>query len=227
MYHLTEITITATIEPRYQSMYYSSGFISHTVTEEFISKIPSQNILDLLRMTPGVAVYDNPPTVKVRGGSLFGGSPMFLVDDVQWAFLDVLDGLPTSFIAHIDILAGANPFGMRGYDGVISIFTRRGEDGSIIDNYEPLHVKSIQPVGFQQPVEFYAPKYDTPQRRNAAASDLRTTIHWQPVVQTDEEGVASFEFYTADELTSYTVVIEGMADDGSIIRQEGKVLVRD
>ena len=54
-----------------------------------------------------------------------------------------------------------------------------------------------------------------------------TTIHWQPVVQTDSLGEASFEFYTADESTSYTVVIEGLADDESIIREEGKMRIEE
>ena len=78
-------------------------------------------------------------------------------------------------------------------------------------------------MGYQSPAEFYAPKYDTPEKQRAQTPDLRTTIHWQPVVQTDSQGVASFEFYTADENTSYTVMIEGLADNGKIIRQEGKL----
>ena len=71
------------------------------------------------------------------------------------------------------------------------------------------------------------PEYYTPQSRNSQTPDLRTTIHWQPVVQTDDAGVAMFEFYTADVQTSYTVIIEGVADDGSIIRKEGKIWRRD
>ena len=83
------------------------------------------------------------------------------------------------------------------------------------------------PLGYQQPVEFYAPKYDTPEKRNAPTPDLRTTIHWQPVVQADSSGVASFEFYTADDPASYSVIIEGLGNDGSIIRKEGKLWIRD
>ncbi|MDR2586494.1 MAG: hypothetical protein LBC84_09840 [Prevotellaceae bacterium] len=60
-------------------------------------------------------------------------------------------------------------------------------------------------IPVQRPVEFYAPRYDTSEEHNATKPDLRTTIHWQPVVQTASQGVASFEFYTADESTSYTV----------------------
>ena len=76
------------------------------------------------------------------------------------------------------------------------------------------------PLGYQQPAEFYAPKYDTPEKKNIQEPDRRATIHWQPVVKTDSQGVAAFEFYTADENTSYTVIIEGVTDDGKIIWHE-------
>ena len=44
-------------------------------------------------------------------------------------------------------------------------------------------------------------------------------------VHTDSRGEALFEFYTADDSTSYTVIIEGLADDGSVIHKEGKLLI--
>jgi len=40
-----------------------------------------------------------------------------------------------------------------------------------------------------------------------------------------EEGEASFEFYTSDFKTTYSVVIEGITDDGKIIRQVEKIKV--
>jgi len=39
-------------------------------------------------------------------------------------------------------------------------------------------------------------------------------------VKADPLGVASFEFYTADEQTSYTMVIEGLTADGKIIHRK-------
>jgi len=39
--------------------------------------------------------------------------------------------------------------------------------------------------------------------------------------------IASFEFYTADDPTSYTVIIEGLTDEGDIIRHEGRVWRRE
>ena len=111
-------------------------------------------------------------------------------------------------------------FGVNSTGGVIVITTKRGKENKPIPSP---HVKTLSPLGYQQPVEFYAPKYDTPGKRNAAGADFRTTIHWQPVVQINSEGKAAFEFYTADEQTSYTVIIEGISVDGRIIRMERKL----
>jgi TonB-dependent SusC/RagA subfamily outer membrane receptor len=126
-------------------------------------------------------------------------------------------------IAQIDVIRGSEAaiFGANGAHGVIVIHTKRGEIYN--DTTPQFHIKSIIPLGHQSPAEFYAPTYETVSQRNNPKPDLRTTIHWQPVVQTDERGMASFSFYTADEQNSYTVVIEGLANDGSIIRQVGKL----
>ncbi|MBQ5609896.1 MAG: hypothetical protein IIU85_06575, partial [Rikenellaceae bacterium] len=81
-------------------------------------------------------------------------------------------------------------------------------------NYLRTHRKdpsifAIRPLGFKLAVEFYQPKYDVPNQ-----PDLRTTVAWVPAVQFDEEGRATIEFYTADRVTDYDVVIEGITDDG-------------
>jgi uncharacterized protein YfaS (alpha-2-macroglobulin family) len=80
------------------------------------------------------------------------------------------------------------------------------------------------PLGFQKPAEFYAPKYD--KLAQTTKPDLRTTIHWQPSLTTDENGTASFSFYTADVPGTYTVVIEGVTDCGKIVYKRDKIEVR-
>ena len=87
------------------------------------------------------------------------------------------------------------------------------------------NIQLIQPLGYQKPAEFYAPKYDTPEAREDETLDMRTTIHWQPDVRTDSLGIAAFKFYTADAKSSYTVVIEGVTDEGKIIGDEEKILI--
>jgi TonB-dependent SusC/RagA subfamily outer membrane receptor len=212
---LSEVTISAERKPPRKSSYYSSP--SNSITEEDMEKFPVTDLRQLLMRIPGVMVSGN--NISIRGG----GPPLLVIDDVPMDIEDI-DMMNVFDVAQIDVLKDAGNtavFGSRGGNGVIVIFTKDGTINRVAP--KPFHIKTILPLGYQTPVEFYAPKYDTPAKQRAQTPDLRTTIHWQPVVRTDSVGVASFEFYTADEPTPYTVVIEGMANDGRIIRQEGKL----
>ena len=232
--YLSEISVTAKQQPPQKSLFYANDFVpsGSSVSGEDIDKFATAgtNVHTLFNLIPGVSVSEG--KIIIRGGSGTedrpgGFDPLLVVDNIPMD-IEQLDRINVLDIAQIDVLKGAQAaiFGNRGAQGVIVIYTK---DGSSARRREipPFHIKTVFPTGYQQPVEFYAPRYVTPEKRNAPLHDLRTTIHWQPVVRTDSQGVASFEFYTADEATSYTVVIEGLANDGRIIRQEGKVWIGD
>lgn len=77
-------------------------------------------------------------------------------------------------------------------------------------------------TGISRYKEFYAPRYDTPEKK-VAILDNRTTIHWQPIVNFDSKGKAKVRFYTADRRSRYTVVIEGVTPSGNLYRYEGMI----
>ena len=160
-----------------------------------------------------------------KTSSLSYPPPLLLVDEVP-TDISFLNMVSVNEIAQIDILKGASAaiFGVRGSLGVIAIHLKDWNSTKrAASQTQSPNIKNVSPLGYQQPIAFYAPKYETDAQRYNGKPDLRTTIHWQPVVQTDSQGIASFEFYTADENTSYTVIIEGLADDGQIIRKEAKL----
>ena len=228
---LSAAVVTANRIPPRTSQYYSRP--DNSITEEELEKIDATSIVDLLERFPGVEVWRGEGGrfggVRIRGilslVNLNEPAPaLLLVDDMPMDIMDI-DLIPINDIAQIDVLknaANTSIFGIWGGNGVIVIHTKNGRNISET-SFQPFHVKSLMPLGYQQPVAFYAPLYDTPEKRNAPVPDLRTTIHWQPVVQTDSRGVASFAFYTADETTSYTVIIEGIAANGTIIRKQEKI----
>jgi len=214
---LPEVIITTEKKEKRKSMFYSNPNSSFTREDiESLSSIP--DVRELLIRMPGVFVGEK-GSISIRQF----GTPLLVVDDVPMG-IDKIDVINPYDIDQIDILANASntaPFGMQGGNGVIVIFPKRGK---INNELPPLfHVQTIKPLGYQSPVEFYAPRYDTPDKKSNPTPDLRTTIHWQPDVRTDSLGMASFEFYTADEETSYTIIIEGLTDDGRIIRHEEKL----
>jgi len=221
--HLPEVRVTGQRKPLKKSFYYDNP--NYTIPGDFISKFPAPNILWYLTTIPGVVVDFNNKRFYFTV-TLSTGAPALIVDDMVWDMEDI-EAINPSDIAQIDILSSmkAMAYGSRAFGGAVVIYYKTIEDYKD-DDKNRKDIQNISPLGYQKPAEFYAPKYDTPEKRNAQTPDLRTTIFWQPVVQTNNSGEASFEFYTADDPTSYAVIIEGLAEDGSIIRQEGKLGIK-
>ena len=138
-----------------------------------------------------------------------------------------LEAVNVNNVESIDIFKGASAaiFGIRGSNGAISITTRKGDNSTIYGN-SGVNYASLSPLGFQMPVELYAPKYDTHETKHLGNPDYRTTIFWKPDIVTSEDGKASFEFYTSDFPTTDAVVIEGISTDGKLIRKVEKIEVR-
>jgi len=70
----------------------------------------------------------------------------------------------------------------------------------------------FRPGGYTVQKEFYMPAYGKPEIRQSTLPDLRTTVYWNPVINTDENGKAEVSFYTADDPASYSYILEGIGD---------------
>ena len=153
--------------------------------------------------------------------------PLVLIDGVPYNWDDSgspLEKVSVFDVESIDIHKGATAamYWSRGEGGIISITTRRWED---LPPGEKSNRVVFTPLGYQKPVAFYSPKYDTQEAKWSSIPDFRTTIFWKPDIIISEEGEASFEFYTSDFKTTYSVVIEGLTNDGKIVRQVEKIRV--
>lgn len=86
------------------------------------------------------------------------------------------------------------------------------------------YVKIAHPMGAQQPVEFYSPRYDQGDCGIEPGNDLRRVLYWNPSVKVGEDGKASFDFYSSDASnTSYTILVEGVTASGELVH--GKQVV--
>lgn len=93
----------------------------------------------------------------------------------------------------------------------------------------PLNKKAIgtytyRAMPFTMPKQFYAPKYkaNTPSEMTA----IRSTIHWEPNLITDENGKATVSFFTSDNAGIYSISIEGTDLNGFFGATTGKLLVK-
>ena len=115
----------------------------------------------------------------------------------------------------------------RGRRGMVSVnFSSKPNSGKVWK--EPSrYVKIAHPMGAQQPVEFYSPRYDQGDCGIEPGNDLRRVLYWNPSVKVGEDGKAHFDFYCNDAPhTTYTILIEGVTPNGNLIRGTQEVTKR-
>lgn len=198
---------------------FSSGMNPRVSYKDF-EKYHPNDIFQVLRNFGGVVVTGD--KVSIRGG----GDPLVLVDDIQYE-AEFLSSIPIQDVDEVEVIKDGTAaiFGMRGANGVIMITTKRGEITSARDI--KFNIKYITPLGYQVTKEFYSPRYETEDKKSNPNPDLRTTIHWAPSLKTDNSGSAAIDFYTSDGSTSYSVVVEGITTNGSLIHSVHKISRKD
>jgi len=229
--NLDEIEVTAKrienkdpfYEPRLR--FWANHSSNETITRDKIEKVHLRSLIELVALLAKGAKIAYNRYGAIMGITFYrtGGLAELYIDGIR---RDWGDGITPDEIESIDIFNGPSSvaFGMKGANGVVSVTTRRGGDKGI--EFEKYNYDVYTPLGFQQPIEFYAPKYETIEARQSPMPDLRTTIYWKPdVVISAENDEATFEFYTSDFPTTYSLVIEGLTTDGLIVRQVEKIRV--
>lgn len=207
------------------------------LTSEQLDEIQPMSVSDALKHLPFIRIeadsndqkkaYIGQMQLNSMGAAMGQGLPaVVVVDDMILNDDYDIDNILDPFnIETIGVLkgAGAVMLGGKGAGGAIVITTKKGLTPRRAEDQNQERIKMVNPLGLQQPVEFYAPRYDTAEQRNKPDQDLRTTIYWNPAVQSAPSGEAAIEFFTGDGNSTYTVVIEGVAENGMLIRQVSRV----
>lgn len=136
---------------------------------------------------------------------------VYLDDDIvtDYALEDVTNISPQD-VKQIEY-AGLNSY-------VLYIFLNEPNSFSRFRRYKPLSMATVTQLGYKAPVEFYSPRYDTTDNPSFQL-DQRTTLYWNPSVITDSTGHAAFGFWPSSKSKSYRVKVEGITEDGEIIRK--------
>lgn len=188
----------------------------------FVDK-PYLDFLQMLNTIPGVRVVGQGLNTRVSfvrnaGRSIQGNSnPLFVVDGValansadgitvpaQVAYLDVNN------VERIEVIKRAEAFyGIRGANGVVLIYTKRGT--------KPSEGKMLEPKfsyeGFTKYKEFYTPKYQTDLSK-VSANAYRKTLFWSPSITTNKNGKARIKFYNVTEADEIQIAIDALTITG-------------
>jgi hypothetical protein len=198
------------------------------LADEIFRNSPVQHPLELLRgRVSGVQVSGslNRWSVQIRGiGSINSGTqPLILVDNIPVP-LEFLNSMPASMIETVEIYKGpsAAMFGAQGANGAIAFFTK--QNYKPLDLYKTENFTIINLEGYQDYMEFYSPDYSV-MKPEHIKPDKRATIHWEPLIETDENGKATLSFYTADDPMEIEIIIEGMTQAGLVTRSTKTIKV--
>lgn len=204
---------------------FASKFADYSLSLTEIEKRNPATMFDILAGIPGIGLKQlagGPNDIQIDLAVFIDNVYMSPEMGSPFDMLNVQD------IAHIEIYKygqAAAIYGMLGAGGVISIKTKGTMP--ISETHKDMRCqKLITPLGYQKPVEFYSPRYETKEEIAEIKQDLRTTIFWKPDIVTDSEGKSSFEFYTSDFATTYAVVIEGLTINGEIIHEVKQITVK-
>ena len=210
----------------------NSGIYSSTqamVYPSYSSKeIEDQNITDmasLLSRFPSVFIQDGVLYFRIVASSTLSAGlipAVVIIDDVMHEQFDILHGIAVHEIESIAINKFGFGLGMRGGGGAVIITLKKGSL-SIMKNDRP-NIKKLTVRGYDVPSEFYSPKYETRAQIESPAPDLRTTLFWRADVKVNE-GLGSFEFYSADKPSTYTIIVEGIGSKGELIRAQKQIKV--
>ncbi len=168
---------------------------------------------------PGLIIGNADP---VNGRSLKYIDRLVLVyiDEHEMTYVD-LENLNLSQIAYIKFIGsfiGRGPEnGGAAINPAISVYTRKGDD--LIDR-RPTEkdLGKAEIAGYTPVKEFYSPDYS---QSNTGGTDARTTLLWMPYVLTDKANrKVPISFYNNDFTKRMRIVLEGINEEGKIIRIE-------
>ena len=95
--------------------------------------------------------------------------------------------------------------------GFVFIIYLTLKPGALFKNGDGITTASVQ--GYYETRTFYKPIHSS-SGFDSQKPDLRNTIHWEPEVKTDANGLATVTFYNADPKTNIRIVVQGVTDTG-------------
>lgn len=173
---------------------------------------------DLLREVVPFVQYrkrGNQPSVRVSfrletSTRVFNDDPLYVIDGAMTRNTGVFMDLKPENLISIKIINNPNKLAQLsslGENGVIFVQTKKGDfSNSVIkQNLFPV-------VGLSRPSDSFKANYSKalPDR----IPDLRSTLYWNPSLQTDQTGHTDVTFFASDDLGPMKIQVQGLTKDG-------------
>jgi hypothetical protein len=137
--------------------------------------------------------------------SIATGDPLYIIDGIATKSTDFFLSLKPADLLTLKIISNPDKLlrlGLLGKNGIVIVDTKNG------DAREPLDDSSKLIEGLNKPLKFNVPDYLNDQ--NLHYPDFRSTIYWNPLIKTDQNGKANVEFFSSDDIGKLNIRIDGM-----------------
>ncbi len=212
---LEEIVVEA---ERYQTFYGAPDYAAE-ITDENRTGI---TVTELIQgRFPGVWVSGGSILIRGVGSMNATNEPLILLDgmplvgDSMSSAINTINSIPVQWVKRIEVSKSPTKtavYGVRGANGIIAIFTYDDKELSDIKT-SPGDYEAIRFPGLSLVREFYTPAPANSEGENTMP-DMRTTLYWEPVQQTDMLGRSEIGFPNSDYARSLQVEIQGITEDG-------------
>ena len=181
--------------------------------------------MEILLSTLGIPVYrdaNGELQIRYRSGTVTRAmqGPVIFIDEFRSNVEELLMLQPETIesIEWFDHV-GAAHMTIYGWNvstsGLLLVRQKPGLKGRI---FRPLSMATVQQQGWKPNQDFYSPQYTDPSAKTRP--DHRTTLYWNPKLETDDNGHATVKFYASDISKRYLVTLEGVSDDGIVVHKE-------
>jgi hypothetical protein len=150
--------------------------------------------------------------------------PLFLVDGVPVHDINpVIIYMDPVNIEKIDVVSAPFVQGNESYYGIINMVTKQAD----YNHFDLPSYAVRKPYQFYQvPYTFNSPDYSAVNDSILTNPDFRNLLYWNPEITTDNTGVSTVSFYTADDISDYRIVIQGLSQDGLAGYREAVITVK-
>ena len=181
--------------------------------------------MEILLSTLGIPVYrdaNGEMQIRYRSGTVTRAKqgPGIFIDEFRSNMEELMMLQPETIesIEWFDHVGAAN-MTIYGWNvstsGLLLVRQKPGLKGRA---FRPLSMATVHQQGWKPSAEFYSPQYPDPSAKTRL--DHRTTLYWNPKVETDEKGHANVRFYASDISKRYLITLEGVSNDGTIVHHQ-------
>jgi len=156
-------------------------------------------------------------------GLPFENKPLILVDGVPIYDFEKVLNINSKDIERADIINTRYFISGNIFDGIVSFITVKGKL-SVIEFDNSIFRQVYE--GFQTRNNSYSPDYSSSAMKDSRIPDYRNTLFWKPDLHTGKNGKAEIEFFTSDESSDFTIVVEGIAPDGKTGYSSSSLIVK-